>query len=148
MNLYALPDVAADASCRIGRGYIPSCCLSVSSASQNLDNALSFLHTAISDNVQSIESGDGLPVSRTVIGMYPSRPPKNEFSEDDFISEAYVENLTQKETEHLNSAVENMETSIIIGSSFQTALTEFGTKFLNGEIDSTSTAKAVIAATP
>lgn len=54
-------------------GYIPSCILSVCSKAKNKENAVKFLQTAVSDNVQSIESGDGLPVNLGVIEKWPNR---------------------------------------------------------------------------
>ncbi len=87
MNLYAFPKADENAGYQLEQGYIPSCSLAINANSANRGNAIEFLKTAVSENVQSIESEDGLPVSKTVLRNCSKRPyaPVNEYRDDDYI---------------------------------------------------------------
>ncbi len=127
----------------IENSYIPSCSLSLCSKSKNKENAVKFLQTALSDNVQSIESGDGLPVNLGVIERWPNRKYQsgNNFNDNDRgiyspDSGKYTEiyNIMGEDYVKTLDMLKKLDTPLCDKGNIVEAILTYGEKYLKNEI--------------
>lgn len=153
MSLNTLHIVNSSAGYRMDmetkNSYIPSCSLSICAKSKNIENAVRFLKTAVSDNVQNIESEDGFPVSIAVIEQYPNRKQHSigsYYDEDYFYSSSTnkltrVHNLTQEETEAFLNMLHALDTPVMDRGDVKAQILTYGKKYFSGEMTAETAAK-------
>lgn len=149
MNVNTLSKTNNKTSYRLKKQYVPVCKLSICTKAKNHDNAVRFLEIALSDNVQGIESQDGLPVNKKILESYVNRPYASLYAqkEGDYLylpskqKTARVNNLTKNEINTFITTVESMTEKIDADSQFYKIYLQYGKKCLKGEVDAKAAAK-------
>lgn len=121
----------------IKNGYIPSCSLSICSKSENTDNALRFLQTAVSENVQGIESQDGLPVNTAVIERWPNRKYRTQNTFNDNETTLYtsgkmtnINNLRGELFEEVYTMIRNLNNPLCDKGNIKEAILIYSEQYL------------------
>ncbi len=131
--------------------YIPSCSLSISANAPNEENAIRFLNTAVSDDVQSIKSEDGLPVNISVIERFSERrygsysTTNNHFYSETTKRWTLIQKLSEAEYKDFYEMITKLNTPLLDNGAIKEAFLTYGADYIVNKIVTAESAVASIA---
>ncbi|MDO5560565.1 MAG: extracellular solute-binding protein [Oscillospiraceae bacterium] len=123
--------------------YIPKCSLGICSTGKNNDNAVGFLKTAFSSQVQNIELNDGFPVSTVSLNYFYNKgktengygfAASNDFDEKP--SMLMAKWMDESEISEFSSKIQELDTPVYIDTMTRNIITNTCTKCLDGVMTS------------